>query len=73
MNPGAGYGGVICRADQIPRGRLREGSLLTDQLVTDVPDSWKGALPPSPPTHTPPPTAPLVQLLHSNLPGERQQ
>lgn len=73
LNPEAGLGGVICRADQIPRGCLREGSLLTDQLVTDVPDSWKGALPPSPPKHTPPPTAPLVQLLHSNLPGERQQ
>lgn len=55
LNPGAGLGGVICRADQIPRGCLREGSLLTDQLVTDVPDSWKGALPPQPPkTHTAP-------------------
>ena len=45
---------------------LREGSLLTDQLVSDALDSWKGLsfffLSPL-----------LVLLLHNKLPGEKEQ
>lgn len=40
----------MCHADQCPHGHavddLREGSLLTDQLVSDALDSWKGLFPP---------------------------
>ncbi len=53
LNPGAGLEAAMCHADQYPHGHAvdagERGAQLTDQLVRDAFDSWKGLSPPPPP------------------------